>query len=496
MSLRCDVAIIGGGADGLAAAALLGQSGLKAIVLERNVRVGGRCTTREFHPGFRASPFADEIAPIPAVLHWALDLSRRGAIFVPARAATALWPDGSRAERLAEEGRLFDQARAKASEVRERAGKPKAPVPWYAWLAAQPDDPWPAAEWKARSVSDVVWAAGTDPRAAALAIACATASRAVDPFQSGSALHLLAPGSGGSGIVMGGLGTLATSLEAAARSAGADIRCGLEVGEVRQRRGRAAGVSLADGTEIEAAAVLSTLDLRRTFAALFKWSALPKDVTARLAAYRMSGATARILFALSSAPQLAPHILRAPIFIAPDAETFRVAHSAWSQSLIPEIPPIQLRCVSACDPSLAPIGAATLTATVGCIPYKLFDGPWAHEKREALLNTVLKAIDAVIANFSQTVLAADVLVPPDIEHQIGCSEGDLDGGEIAPDQMFGARPGLRIAPPRTFLRGLYLAGRSTPTGPLATCAAGTIAARAIIADFAGRRMKRAGRADD
>src|SRR6185312_17268930 len=71
------------GPDGLAAAARLGRAGLKTIVIERATTVGGRCTTREFHPGFRASPFADEVAAIPAGIFWSLDLARRGALLAP-----------------------------------------------------------------------------------------------------------------------------------------------------------------------------------------------------------------------------------------------------------------------------------------------------------------------------------------------------------------------------------------------------------------------------
>ena len=63
---RFDAAIIGGGAEGLTASIVLARAGLKTIVVERNREPGGRCQTREFHPGFRASPFCDEVPPIPA----------------------------------------------------------------------------------------------------------------------------------------------------------------------------------------------------------------------------------------------------------------------------------------------------------------------------------------------------------------------------------------------------------------------------------------------
>ncbi|MGD0866921.1 MAG: FAD-dependent oxidoreductase, partial [Rhizomicrobium sp.] len=102
--MRYDAAIIGAGAEGLAAAALLAGAGVKTIVVERSERAGGRATTREFHPGFRASPFADELPPVPADIHWALDLSRRGAIFRPTPISTAIWPDRQSLLRARETG--------------------------------------------------------------------------------------------------------------------------------------------------------------------------------------------------------------------------------------------------------------------------------------------------------------------------------------------------------------------------------------------------------
>jgi phytoene dehydrogenase-like protein len=69
-----------------------------------------------------------------------------------------------------------------------------------------------------------------------------------------------------------------------------------------------------------------------------------------------------------------------------------------------------------------------------------------------------------------------------MEDQLGSTDGDLWGGEIAADQMFDLRPGLAAIGPRTPINGLYLAGSSSAAGVLATCASGAAAAYAIIAD--------------
>ena len=50
-----DVAIIGGGHNGLVCAAYLAAAGLSVVVAERRAVLGGAAVTEEFHPGFRNS---------------------------------------------------------------------------------------------------------------------------------------------------------------------------------------------------------------------------------------------------------------------------------------------------------------------------------------------------------------------------------------------------------------------------------------------------------
>jgi phytoene dehydrogenase-like protein len=428
--VRYDAAIIGAGANGLAAAAALAGAGHKVVVLERAAAPGGRCTTREFHPGFRASPFCDEVAPIPAEIFRALDLARHGAIFIGAQSEHPLLED-----------------------IRARGFADASRQPRRRWFGAAPDPaPWPGQDWSRRTLVEV----SDDERA--------LSGRAADPNFRGTALQRLA--SGGSGVPMGGLATLGQALASAARKAGAEISLGLEVADIRHHKQRATGVRLADGTEIEARAVISTLDLRRTFFSLFAWKDLPKTVTERVSAWRQTGSTARLLVALDAPPETLK-----------STYGFAQAHAAWRAGTVPEHLPMTLACVSAADPGLAPIGKAVVTATLGAIPHHLFDGPWTNEKRSALR-------DKALAQIGGDVLAAELIVPPDIEEALGVSEGDLDGGEIAPDQMFALRGFARCPGGRTPIAGLYLGGRASPLGPFGTCAAGIAASRAVIADFA------------
>ena len=83
-----DVVIIGGGHNGLVAAAFLAKAGLKTLVLERAEQVGGCAITSEIAPGFRCPTLAHRAAIDPAILR-ALDLARHGLEIV--RPAARVW---------------------------------------------------------------------------------------------------------------------------------------------------------------------------------------------------------------------------------------------------------------------------------------------------------------------------------------------------------------------------------------------------------------------
>ena len=470
--VRYDVCVLGAGADGLAAAVTLATRGLKVVVVERDSRPGGRCATREFHPGFRASPFVDEVPAIPADIFWSLDLARRGVLLMPAPAL----PLGKDALRRA----IADRVLADAGESPKRTLFP----------SRRACAPWPGEEFSERTLLEVLGESSADPVERAHLLASVLNGKVCDPTLAGSALHLLAGASGG--MAAGGLGRLGEALRAAAEEAGAEITCGLEATDIKRKGRRVAGVGLADGSDIAARAVISTLDLKRTFLSLFSWSELPRALVDRVGAFRPAPTTARLLLALESPPDLPAGMdagaLRGPIHVAPDAAALDDTYRAWRQAAVSERPPMMLRLVSAVDPSLAPEGAATLTVTLGAIPHTPFDGPWTREKRDRLRDAALAAVETVLPGATKCVLGSALIVPPDVEQMLGVSGGDLSGGELAPDQMLGFRPFADCRGTRTPVEGLYLAGPSSALGPLATCASGVAAARAVTADFAAGRL--------
>ncbi len=420
-------------------------------MLERGPAPGGRCTTQEFAPGHRASPFADELPAIPPELYRALGLARRGTLFMPGE------PGGPAA---AVREKVLAQVMAEADTPRAR----------WAWRSPTRRD-FPGEELATRALAELGTSPGLMP------------SALCDPHLPGSALGLLAMADGG--LPRGGLSCLGAALKAAAEEAGAIISCGSEASDIRRRGGRAAAVGLVDGSEIAARAVVSTLDLKRTFLSLFAWNELPKAVVERVGTFRAAPGVARLLVALDALPKpREPESLRRPIRLWNTAEA---AYRVWRSGAVPDRPPAELRVVSAIDPFLAPDGAATLTVTLGAIPCSPFDGPWSLEKREALRAKALALVEEALPGAA--VKASELILPPDIEARLGLTEGDLSGGDYTPTQMLAFRPFPECRGTRTPIEGLYLAGPSSALGPLATCASGAAAARAVLADIRAGRLR-------
>jgi len=83
------------------------------------------------------------------------------------------------------------------------------------------------------------------------------------------------------------------------------------------------------------------------------------------------------------------------------------------------------------------------------------------------------------------------MVGSDYEQALGATDGDLEGGELAPDQALGFRPfgDTQWQDGRTPVLGLYLGGASSACSPFLLGVSGERAAYAVIADFQARRLR-------
>jgi len=114
--------------------------------------------------------------------------------------------------------------------------------------------------------------------------------------------------------------------------------------------------------------------------------------------------------------------------------------------MIPPAPLVTLRVPSFADPRFAPIGKAVMTATLSAVPARLFTGGWTDRDREKLVALALAAAERVMPGVAGLVLAHHIVTGLDIEKALGVTDGDLEGGELAPDQALGfpsvRRPGM------------------------------------------------------
>jgi phytoene dehydrogenase-like protein len=324
----------------------------------------------------------------------------------------------------------------------------------------------------------------------------ALSGRAASPFLAGTALHALAPGSGRSGQAPSGFGRLGSALVRAAEAAGVHIRCASDVTEIQVNRGRVTALTIANHGTIEVPAIVSALDVKRTLLRLIHGETLSPALVKRVGRFRMAGQTARILFALEAAPDalLAPELRDAwagPIHIVGSMEALALAHDVWRAGVIPHAPLVTLRVPSSADPRLAPIGKGVMTATLSCIPAQLFDGAWTEERRAKLVAIAMASAERAMPGVAKLVLGQHVMVAPDMEQALGVTDGDLQGGELAPDQALGFRP---FGDPQwqdghTPVKGLYLAGPSSAASPFLLGASGERAALALVADFKARRLR-------
>ena len=89
-----DAIIIGGGHNGLTAAAYLARAGRKVLVLERRHVLGGAAVTEEVFPGFRFSVCSYVVSLLRPEIIRELDLPRHGLEILPLDGTFTPMPNG------------------------------------------------------------------------------------------------------------------------------------------------------------------------------------------------------------------------------------------------------------------------------------------------------------------------------------------------------------------------------------------------------------------
>lgn len=528
-----DVALIGGGHNGLVCAFYLARAGLKVGVYERRAVVGGAAVTEEFHPGFRNSVASYTVSLLNPKVIREMDLARHGLRVVERPLANFLpLPDGGHfklgegrtraevarfsaadADRLPEYNARLERAAGVLRDLLlETPPTPKRGLAGWGEavrLLRQGGrlrhlDPVAQRDLHAlftRSAGELLddWFE-SDPIKAALGFDSVVGNYA-SPYTPGSAYvqlhHVFGEVNGKAGAwghAIGGMGAITQAMAKAAAEAGAAIHLGDGVGEVLVEKGRATGLVLASGKRVRARAVAANVNPKLLFLDLVDPAALEADFLARMRGYRCGSATFRMNVALSELPDFAclptggraaehhgSGILIAPSLGYMDRAYLDARRDGWSAR-----PVIEMLIPSTLDDGLAPPGAHVASLFCQHFAPTLPDGASWDEARETVADHILASVDAYAPNFSRSVVGRQILSPLDLERTFGLVGGDIFHGALGLDQMFSARPVLGHGDYRMPLAGLYLCGSGAHPGGGVTGVPGHNAAREILKDLKRR----------
>jgi phytoene dehydrogenase-like protein len=520
-----DIVIIGGGHNGLVTAFYLAKAGYKPLVLERRPQVGGAAITDEFHPGFRCSTLAHTAGPIRPDIVRDLKLEKHGLrLITPEVSVTALTPDGRAlslyqdARKSAQEVAAFSQKdAAKYPEFQESLGKmgrvigealatpppnidhPSSGDLWGMLKTGRAirnlgkKDMYRLLRWGPMAVADLAAEYFETELLRAIVAARGLFGTFLGPWSAGSALVLLiraagdAHPAGSAFFAAGGMGALTQAMASAAQAAGAEIRSGAEVIEIRVKDGAASGVILSTGEEIDAGAVISNADPKRTLLKLTDPTHLTPDFVQKLQHYRGNGTVAKVNLALSGLPNFTAlkngdaAALTGRIHIGNEIDYLERAFDASKYGNFSPHPYLEATIPSLTDPTLAPEGKHVMSIYVQYAPYKL-KGDW-ETQRKPLGQTVVKTLAQYMPNLPELILTHQIITPQDLEDTYGLTGGQIFHGDLALDQFFTMRPLLDWARYRTPIENLYLCGSGTHPGAGLTGGSGANAAREILKDL-------------
>ncbi len=526
-----DAVVVGGGHNGLTAAAYLARAGLSTLVLERRDIVGGACVTEEIAPGCRASTTSYIASMLRPEVIRDLQLASHGLRMVPCDPAllvpfrdgkvAAWWSDRERTvhelEKLSvQDARTFlrvdDELKRLARylqpfflepppdvHTRGLAGVLEALRVGRRFRGISGDEIGRMVSFLTGSLGDFLDRNYESEKVKALFLANNVYGKHGGPYQPGTAIgllfHLLSGGEhelqGFYGHVIGGMGAITQAMASAARQFGAEIRMGAPVARIDVRDGRARGVILEDGTEIGARVVLSNADPKRTFLTLVEARALPEDFRRSIAGIKMDGPCAKVNLVLSEEPRIAgmPRDFatseRALFTLVPSLEFAERCYAIARSGEIPEELWVDCVVASNVDATLAPPGRHIMTCFVQYVPYRLKEGTW-DEKRELLGDRVIRKIGEYAPNVPASVVARQVLTPLDLERTYGLTEGNIFHGDLNLEQLFFLRPVAGWARYRTPVDGLYLCGAGAHPGGGVTGAPGHNAAHQVLEDWKRR----------
>jgi phytoene dehydrogenase-like protein len=542
MPEQIDALVVGGGHNGLVAAAYLARSGLQTVVLEARYKTGGAATTESPWPDapeFKVTRLSYVASLMPSSIIKDLNLERHGYKVYPMGPYYQAFPDGRSIKIFADDARRNHDEIAKFSKA-DAAAMPR----WDAWMAGladvlgpmlmevppnigsrRPRDvrqllrlAWRHRGLSVRTVADVTrlmtmsiadllddWFESPQVKAA-MAINGVIGTWA-GPYEPGTAYVMahhsigdVGDGKLGSwGYPQGGMGAVADQIRASAVESGATVRTDARVQHLLIKRGKVTGAVLAGGEEVLAPIVVSATHPQTTFLHHIDSRELPPDFVADIKRWRSRSGVVKINLALAELPnfkadpgsnQQEHHT--GSVEMAPSVEWIeeafqearqgRPATRPFSDSVIP----------TTFDRTLCPEGTHIMSLFTQWVPHEWANAPHLDEL-EAYADRMIDCYAEYAPNIKGAILHRDVIGPYQMEQEYGLIGGNIFHGELSAEQLFHMRPAPGYADYRTPIQGLYQASSATHGGGGVCGIPGRQAARAVLHDHRSRRWDRRSR---
>ncbi|HZD72538.1 MAG TPA: NAD(P)/FAD-dependent oxidoreductase [Actinomycetota bacterium] len=532
---KWDAVVVGGGHNGLVAAAYLARAGLRTVVCEAREVVGGAAVTeRPWGPDYQVTSLSYVVSLLAPGLVDELGLERHG---------YKVYPQGPYFVPYAGGGYLQlpdDPARRREQIARFSAADADAMERWDAWmhdlagvlgpllsevppklgshrpldLAGQARLAWrlraldqrrvaDATRLFTMSIADLLDEFFESPQMQGVLSVSGVIGTWAGPRSPGTAYvmahhHIGDVGDGklGSwGFPEGGMGGVSRALAAAATSFGAEIRTASPVGRITTSNGRATGVVLKGGEELRSDLVVAATHPKIAFLRLLDRRELPGDFVGDIERWKTRSGVVKVNLAVERLPELVdkpgfdPEVHGGTIVLA---ESLDDVEGGFQDAVAgrPSAKPFADICIpSVFDRTLCPPGQHIVSMFTQWVPLEWAGKPM-DEELEAHADRVVARFETVAPGFTNSILHRQVIGPWRMEHEYGLVGGNIFHGELSASQLFHTRPAAGYADYRTPIRGLYQAGSGTHGGGGVTGIPGRNVVRQIRRDLRAERLRR------
>jgi phytoene dehydrogenase-like protein len=535
---RYDAIVIGGGHNGLVTAAYLAKHGAKTVVLEKRHKTGGAADTMEpwpdEYPGVKVNTLSYTMSLMPPSVRRDLQLERFGFKLLPlGQGYLPIRGGGSIIQHT-------DEAITRESISKISKKDADAYFEFYAWIeriaailgpllmetpphlgSKKVRDLWDLGklasklrkqvdETTAADITRLFTMSATDllerwfetPQMKGFMSVNGIIGTWAGPDAPGTAYVLMHHSVGDIGdgevaswgFIEGGMGAVAKACEDSARFFGAEIRTNAGVAKILTRDGRATGVALTSGEELQAPLVVTAVHPKIGFLEHLDRAELPDAFVHDIEHWKTRSGTVKINLAISELPTFTadpdydPEIVGGAIQLLDDHVQLEQAYQDARFGQAARVPFSDTEIPTVVDETLAPEGIHTVSMFSQWVPADWADDEDDHwPELEAYADRLIQHFDDVAPGFKDSVLARQIIGPKQMQEGWDLIGGNIFHGELTVDQLFHMRPAVGFSDYRTPIKGLYQASSATHAGGGVTGLPGHHVVREIVKDRAAKR---------